>query len=110
LINTPHPPDSSDAKVAGVIAYYPSCGVVADPSVPVLVLIGEKDDWTPASFCLTKKDTPNFEVVVYPGATHGFDAPGIGDMEGHHMAYDEKAAQDAQRRADAFMAAHMQAK
>jgi dienelactone hydrolase len=28
-------------------------------------------------------------------------------MLGHHMEYDEKAAQDAQQRADAFMDAHM---
>jgi hypothetical protein len=26
---------------------------------------------------------------------------------GHHMAYDEKATQDAERRADDFMDAHM---
>jgi dienelactone hydrolase len=106
LVNTANP-DGGDAKVAGVIAYYPNCRVVGDPSVPVLVLIGEKDDWTPAATCLALKDTPNFEVVVYPGATHGFNAPGIGDMQGHHMVYDEKATQDAERRADAFMAAHM---
>jgi dienelactone hydrolase len=106
LVDTTNP-DSSDAKVAGVIAYYPSCSVVADPSVPVLVLIGEKDDWTPASTCTALKDTPNFEVVVYPGATHAFNMPGVGDWEGHHMVYDEKATQDAERRADAFMAAHM---
>jgi dienelactone hydrolase len=106
LVNTANP-DGRDAKVAGVIAYYPSCRVVGDPSVPVLVLIGEKDDWTPAATCLALKDTPNFEVVVYPGATHGFNAPNIGDWGGHHMVYDEKATQDAERRADAFMAAHM---
>ena len=29
------------------------------------------------------------------------------DYLGHHMVYDEKATQDAQQRADAFMAAHM---
>jgi dienelactone hydrolase len=103
LVNAANP-DSSDAKVAGVIAYYPNCGIVSEPSVPVLVLIGEKDAAAP---CLALKGTPNFEVVVYPGATHGFDAPNIGDNEGHDMVYDENATQDAERRADAFMAAHM---
>jgi dienelactone hydrolase len=73
-------------------------------SVPVLVLIGEKDSAAP---CLALKGTPNFEVVVYPGAGHFFDAPGINDIGGHGMVYDENAAQDAERRADAFMAAHM---
>jgi dienelactone hydrolase len=106
LVNSANP-DRGDARVAGVIAYYPGCTVVAAPSVPVLVLIGEKDDTAP---CLALKDTPNFEVVVYPGATHGFNAPGVGDMGGFHMVYDEKASQDAERRADAFMAAHIQSK
>jgi dienelactone hydrolase len=47
--------------------------------------------------------------VVYPGVTHAFAAPGLieGDFFGHHIAYDSRAAQDAQARADAFIAAHM---
>ena len=51
----------------------------------------------------------NFEVVVYPGATHVFDEPSEKprDFLGHHYVYDEKATQDAQQRADTFMAAHM---
>jgi dienelactone hydrolase len=41
----------NQAKVAGVIAYYPFCYENDDPSAPVLVLVGEKDDWTPAASC-----------------------------------------------------------
>ena len=95
--------------VAGVIAYYPFCYDGVDPSVPVLVLIGEKDDWTPAAKCQAVTGKTNFEVVVYPGATHVFDEPSEKprDFLGHHYVYDEKATQDAQQRADAFMAAHM---
>ena len=103
LVNAANP-DSGDAKVAGVIAYYPNCAMVSEPLVPVLVLIGEKDN---AASCLALKGTPNFEVVVYPGATHGFDAPDIGDNVGNGFVYDEKATQDAERRADAFLDAHM---
>jgi dienelactone hydrolase len=106
LVNTANP-DSGAAKVAGVIAYYPGCGVVEEPSVPLLVLIGEKDDIASAARCLALKNTPNFAVVVYPGATHGFNLPGVDALEGYHMVYDEKATQDAERRADAFMDAHM---
>jgi hypothetical protein len=29
------------------------------------------------------------------------------DILGHHLVYDEKATQDAQQHADAFIAAHM---
>jgi dienelactone hydrolase len=97
------------AKVAGVVAYYPFCYEDDDPSVPVLVLVGEKDDWTPAATCQPFASKTNFEVVVYPGATHAFNVPFDKplDLLGHHMVYDEKAAQDAQERADAFLAAHM---
>jgi dienelactone hydrolase len=99
---------ANHAKVAGVIAYYPFCYDGVDPSVPVLVLIGEKDDWTPAAKCQAVKGKTNFEVVVYPGATHVFNEPSEKprDFLGHHLVYDEKATQDALQRADAFMAAH----
>jgi dienelactone hydrolase len=100
---------SHDRAVAGVIAYYPFCYDGVDPAVPVLVMIGEKDDWTPAAKCEAVTGKTNFEVVVYPGATHVFNAPSEKprDVLGHHLVYDEKATQDAQHRADAFMAAHM---
>jgi dienelactone hydrolase len=96
-----------EAKIAGVIAYYPFCYDGVDPSVPVLVLIGEKDDWTPAAKCQAVTGKKDFEVVVYPGAYHVFNQPSEKprDFLGHHLVYDEKATQDAQQRADAFLAA-----
>ena len=57
-------PASHNGAVAGVIAYYPFCYDGVDPSVPVLVLIGEKDDWTPAAKCQAVTGKSNFEVVV----------------------------------------------
>lgn len=97
-----------DRAVAGVIAYYPFCYDSVSPSVPVLVMIGEKDDWTPAAKCQAVTSKSNFEVVVYPGATHVFKTPAKPrDYLGHHLVYDERATQDAQQRADAFIAAHM---
>jgi dienelactone hydrolase len=100
-------PASRDGGVAGVVAYYPFCYDGVDPSVRTLVLIGEKDDWTPAAKCQAVTGKTNFEVVVYPGATHVFNMPSEQplDVLGHHLVYDEKATQDAQERADAFMAA-----
>lgn len=100
---------SHDGAVAGVIAYYPFCYDDVATSVPVLVMIGENDDWTPAAKCRAVTGKTNFEVVVYPGDTHVFNTPSEKprDYLGHHLVYDEKATQDAQQRADAFMAAHM---
>jgi dienelactone hydrolase len=102
----PKTPGAHDAKVAGVIAYYPYC-LATESSVPALILVGEKDDWTPAAMCLEAKDKPNIEVVVLPGATHGFNMGYAGEFMGHHLAYDEKATLEAQRLADAFMDAHL---
>ena len=98
---------SYHGAVAGIIAYYPWCYDGVDPSVPVLVMIGEKDDWTPAARCQAVTGKTNFAVVVYPGATHAFNMPAEKprDLLGHHLVYDEKTTQDAQQRADAFMAA-----
>jgi len=102
-------PASPNANVTGVIAYYPFCYDGVDPSVPVLVMVGEKDDWTPAAKCQAVTGKTDFDVVVYPGDTHAFTL-NFGkpvDYLGHHLVYDEKATQDAQQRADAFMTAHM---
>jgi dienelactone hydrolase len=98
-----------NAEVAGVIAYYPYCNDAIDPSVPVLVMVGDKDDWTPAAKCQAAVGKTDFELVIYPGDTHAFtlnfEEPV--DYLGHHMVYDEAATKDAQQRADVFIAAHM---
>ena len=99
-----------EAKFAGVVAYYPFCGFSCGCafSVPTLILVGERDDVAPAYRCQRVRDRPNAELVVIPGAAHTFATPGIDKIEnGHRLAYDAKAAADAEARADAFMAAHM---
>ena len=72
-------------------------------------MIGEKDDWTPAAMCQAVKGKSDFELVVYPGATHAFTMPFDQPVEylGHHMVYDEKATKDGEERAEAFIAAHI---
>jgi len=49
------------------------------PIAPLLILIGEKDDWTPAKPCevLTERAKAQgypVEIKVYPGAQHSFDS------------------------------------
>jgi dienelactone hydrolase len=46
----------------------------------VLILIGEKDDWTPADACRQLTDAARetgspVAIKVYPGAHHAFDSP-----------------------------------
>ena len=95
--------------VTGVIAYFPHCYQGADPAVPVLVMVGDKDDWTPAAKCQALTGKSGFELVVYPGLFHAFtyNFGKPADMLGHHMEFDAKATEDAQQRADAFIAAHL---
>ncbi|HTE38869.1 MAG TPA: dienelactone hydrolase family protein, partial [Reyranella sp.] len=96
----------------GAVAYYPGCAPSfnAGIDVPVLILIGDKDDWTSADACRRlKPDRPELvEIVYYPNAYHSFDAqardrtvPGAPGKT-HHLAYDPMAASDAEERTQAF--------
>lgn len=102
-------PAGQRAGVAGVIGYYPYCFDGADPAVPVLAMVGDQDNWTPAAKCQALSGKSGFGLVVYPGVHHAFtyDFGKPLDMLGHHMAYDAKATADAQDRADAFITAHL---
>ena len=98
-------PGAHDTQIAGVIAYYPYCYDNVVPSPPTLVLIGEKDVPSVGK-CQAVKGNPNFDVVVYPGASHLFALAMVQPWVVHKV-FDEKAALDAQQRTDAFMDAHM---
>ena len=67
------------------VALYPGCVTQMKTKwttrTPLLILSGAEDDWTPAEPCqeLAKRSHGNGEPVefhAYPGAYHGFDAPG----------------------------------
>jgi dienelactone hydrolase len=99
-------PGAHDTQIAGVIAFYPYCYDNVVPSPPTLALIGEKDRWVSVGMCQAVKGNPNFDVVVYPGASHGFALAMVQPWVVHNV-FDEKAALDAQQRTDAFMDAQM---
>jgi dienelactone hydrolase len=103
------------------VAYYPLCQerFDRDVAVPLLILIGDKDDWTPADNCrrlqaagLAQPDL--VQVVYYPNASHSFDSNArdrtitVADGKSHHLAYDPGAASDAEARTRAFFAKHLQ--
>jgi dienelactone hydrolase len=70
------------------VAFYPGCGTALrdagwlPPAAPLHVLAGAADDWTPAAQCralaarAAGAGAP-FELVVYDGAYHDFDAPSL---------------------------------
>jgi dienelactone hydrolase len=67
---------------ARAVALYPGCRAPARRGararLPLLVLIGEADDWTAPGPCrdYARGAGSRVELVTYPGAVHGFDAPG----------------------------------
>ena len=104
-------------RFRAAVAYYPACSVVPLPTftAPVLILIGEADDWTPADRCRemvaqARPDSAPITLHVYPDAHHAFDIavlkPGRRAF-GHSVEYNELAAQDAEEKTRAFLAAHL---
>ncbi|MCX7930939.1 MAG: dienelactone hydrolase family protein [Rhodovarius sp.] len=68
--------------VARFAAFYPGCAPLlrarlGPPAGPLLILIGEADDWTPAEPCRSLAELWPDAIVLrsYPGAVHGFDDP-----------------------------------
>src|SRR5206468_3985481 len=74
---------------AAAVALYPGCAPAArtwinrsgvyQPIAPLLILIGEKDDWTPAAPCQALADAAQraghpVSLKIYPGAHHSFDS------------------------------------
>lgn len=97
------------------VAYYPGCRTAFDYAVdvPLLILIGDRDDWTPADNCRRLQaagfERPELvEIIYYPRAYHAFDTrAGDRNVPGapgktHHLAYDPLAAPDAEARTKAF--------
>lgn len=99
------------------VALYPSCRhSLADINAPLLILIGAKDDWTPAERCVAKmpKKQSLHEVFlqIYPNAYHAYDAPGkprevSGSRGRHHLEHDPVAEQDSIVRVQEFLGKHL---
>lgn len=84
------PSQNRPAGFVAAVALYPSCALrlgswranltgVYRPVAPLLILIGEKDDWTPAEPCVRLIDSARAAgypaaIKVYPGAHHSFDS------------------------------------
>jgi dienelactone hydrolase len=82
-------------------------------NAPLLILIGEEDDWTPAHMCknmeLGPESTDEITLKVYPKAYHGFDFEGIDiEVKGHKIKYDPAAAKDAISQVKRFLVKHLQ--
>lgn len=105
-------------RFAAVVAMYPWCGLgpggFSEPVLPTLIVVGERDDWTPAGLCLERESAyDSLEVHVVPGATHSFDifrwkgepvTPR--NFQGHRLVPSRKATKDARQTVDGFLRSH----
>ncbi|MDQ2926988.1 MAG: dienelactone hydrolase family protein [Pseudomonadota bacterium] len=110
------------AKAAFAVAFYPGCEADLkrgyEPAAPLLILIGQADDWTPAAPCrvlVRVAGEPKPEIEVYPGAYHDFDgeAPvhirkdvpnGVNRGQGVHIGGNAAARRASQTRLLKFLA------
>ena len=95
------------------IALYPWCDQqLYRLDAPLLVLIGEADDWAFAFKCermdLVGPTDHAITLKIYPGATHAFDVDRP-DREylGHTIRFHPSAARDTEARMRAFLAEHL---
>jgi dienelactone hydrolase len=114
---------------AAAIGIYPGgCESLTPERVirPVLILMGDADDWTPAHECVRMAEAmrgrgSDITVETFPGAYHYFDVRGMskrvlpdvgnhtkpGGCCGATVAYDERALRTAERRIAEFFGYHL---
>jgi dienelactone hydrolase len=90
------------------VAYYPRCGVLADKTMfPLLIMVGSEDQWTPARACEERvagraSDSAPVNLVIYPGAHHGFVEQDWVSGQGFNVGYNAQAVEDSLRRVHDF--------
>jgi dienelactone hydrolase len=97
---------TSPNKFHAAVAFYPPCRRFSgDMTVPTLILIGERDDWTEAcrdmldgrddwGLSRQKREGAPVRLVVYPEAYHAFDVPDQNTstpLRRHHREFNQSA-------------------
>ena len=123
-VNARHPAvAAASAKAAFAVAFYPGCEAELkrgfESRTPLLMLVGEADDWTPAAPCheLASVAAGPMKPAIegYAGAYHGFDsrAPlrlrkdvpnGVKPGQGVHVGGDTAAREASRQRLLQFLA------
>jgi dienelactone hydrolase len=112
------------AKPAFAVAFYPACAVELkrgyEPVGPLLMLVGQADDWTPAAPCRALARAPaepKPEIDVFAGAYHDFDTDmpvrlrkdvsnGVNPAQGVHVGGNVAARRASRERLLKFLAEH----
>jgi len=110
--------DKDAPPFQAAIAFYPWCDPIMRLDTPLLILIGEEDDWCPASKCEMqynywsgKGSKYEFKLKLYPNAYHAFDYEGLKEYYlGHHVEYNPEVAADAIIQTRDFLAKYLKTK
>ena len=117
-----------EQRPVAIVAYYPACSAQqrrapAEPAAPLLMLLGDADDWTPAGPCKSFADRiqaaypGTITMRAYSDAYHGFDArgqvrfrgdiPAGVDRRGVHVGGNPAAREASLTELDQFLAKHL---
>jgi dienelactone hydrolase len=126
--STPGRPEKLDkGDFRAAVAFYPGCRAPLQSRtwttrIPLEILHGEKDDWTPIEPCRAlvqrvRTAGAPVELVVYPDAFHGFDTPNTAVRVRQNIATtptgtatvgtDPRARADAIARVPEYFARHL---
>jgi dienelactone hydrolase len=129
LLHAVNAASAGAAPVAGAIAFYPGCRALLEQpfrvQAPLLLLLGEKDDWTPPARCealvartLEGRGEAPITLKVYPDSYHGFDSrqpvrfradvPNGVNRAGVHQGGNPQAREQALLEVDRFLARILQ--
>ena len=105
---------SQAVKLAVTVVFYPGCAASLKagykPDAPLVLMLGEKDDWTPPGPCVALGRAVGAEVKVYADSHHDFDNPtgvvrllkdvpnGVNPGQGVHAGANSAARQQAYAR------------
>jgi len=111
-------------KFAAATAFYPPClGIKGPMTVTSLILIGEKDDWTPVDACrklasgqddigISRPKTSGIplKLNVLANAYHAYDVPWLEKPVryfGHHLVYNKTATDESSEALREFLAVNL---
>ena len=107
-------PQNKETPFKAGIAFYPYCDMpLYNLNAPLLILIGESDEWAQAKWCteMMPPEQSDLDLIlkIYPGAYHDFDWEGMDQegYEGFRMLYDPVAAKDSIVQVKSFLAKHL---
>ena len=95
---------------AGISLYGFCYGITSDPPFPVMVVVGDKDEYVAAS-CHLDLESDMVDIHIFPGIYHGFDVSQIvtikEDHIGNPMLYSWQATKKARELVKSFLAKHL---